>query len=371
MHYINKYLRNFKPYRVASHKVWQVSAEKRKEILKLDWNESTIQPSPIVAESLRGLMDTRFLNYYPATYNEELHTLLAKYADLPKENVQYFASSDSLHEYISKMYITVGDPALILWPSYDNFRLTAQVAGAHVMFFELEHDFTFHADAFEEKIQRKEPSLVYICNPNNPTGLLLDKEYIKHLLDRFPTTMFLIDEAYIEFSPESTCKDLVYDYDNILISRTMSKAFGLANIRFGYLLASNENIQYISSIRNPKNITTFAQEAVIGALSDVDYMRNYVLQVEEAKAYFIESINSCCGEKFHAFPSNANFVLIRCEDLLTKQEILAYLERNNVFVRNVSQCESVRDCIRITVGTKEQMQLVIILFKDYISGRLN
>lgn len=112
-------------------------------------------------------------------------------------------------------------------------------------------------------------------------------------------------------------------------------------------------------------------EAVIGALSDVDYMRNYVLQVEEAKAYFIESINSCCGEKFHAFPSNANFVLIRCEDLLTKQEILAYLERNNVFVRNVSQCESVRDCIRITVGTKEQMQLVIILFKDYISGRLN
>lgn len=367
MHYINKYLRNFKPYKVASHKIWQVSPNQREKILKLDWNEATIQPSPVVNTRLCKLMGTQFLNYYPATYNEELHNLLAQYSELPKENVQYFASSDSLHEYISKMYITVGDPALILWPSYDNFRLTAQVAGAHVMFFELGNDFSFCANAFEEKIRKKEPSLVYICNPNNPTGLLLEKNYIRHLLDEFPTTMFLIDEAYIEFSPENTCKELVLDYDNILISRTMSKAFGLANIRFGYLLASEENIQYISSIRNPKNITTFAQEAVIGALSDIEYMKKYVVQVNRAKLYFIDCINSKCGKRFHAFPSNANFVLVRCEDLLTKQEILSYLERNNVFVRDVSQSKSVNDCVRITIGTKEQVEYVVKLFERFFN----
>lgn len=371
MSYINKYLRNFKPYKVASHKVWQVDAEKRKDILKLDWNEATIQPSPKVRERVSKLLETDFLNLYPATYNEELHCLLAEYAELPKKNVQYFASSDSLHEYISKMYITVGDPALILWPSYDNFRLTAQVAGAHVMFFELNNDFTFNAEQFETKIERKDPSLVYICNPNNPTGLVLEKHYIKYLLDKFPTTMFLIDEAYVEFSPDKTCKDLVLDYDNLLISRTMSKAFGLANIRFGYLLASAENIQYISSIRNPKNITTFAQEAVIGALSDVAYMRNYVKQINESRKEFIRSINLECGNKFHAFESNANFVLIRCEDQLTKSEILNYLERNNVFIRNINQSESVKDCVRITIGTKKQMEYVISLFKSYIKIKVN
>lgn len=366
MSYINKYLRNFKPYKVASHKVWQVSNEERKDILKLDWNEATLQPSPKVKERLKKLLDTDFLNLYPATYNQELHELLAEYAQLPKENVQYFASSDSLHEYISKMYITVGDPALVLWPSYDNFRLTAQVAGAHVMFFELNNDFTFDSEAFEAKIERKNPSLVYICNPNNPTGLILGKHYIKHLLDKFPGTMFLIDEAYIEFAAEKTCKDLVLEYDNILISRTMSKAFGLANVRFGYLLASTENIQYISSIRNPKNITTFAQEAVIGALSDVKHMWNYVSEVNSAKKEFIDAINSLRPSRFFAFESNANFVLVKCEDQLTKSEILNYLERNNVFVRNVSQSDSVKDCIRITIGNSNQMKYVASLFKSYI-----
>lgn len=366
MSYINKYLRNFKPYKVASHKVWQVNTDERKDILKLDWNEATEQPSPVVKKRLKSLLETDFLNLYPATYNEELHTLLAQYAELPKENVQYFASSDSLHEYISKMYITVGDPALILWPSYDNFRLTAQVAGAHVMFFELSNNFSFDAEQFEAKIERKDPSLVYICNPNNPTGLILGKQYIRHLLDKFPSTMFLIDEAYIEFCAEKTCKDLVLEYDNILISRTMSKAFGLANIRFGYLLASVENINYISSIRNPKNITTFAQEAVIGALSDVDHMRKYVQRVNEAKKAFIEGINSSKFNRLHAYESNANFVLIRCEDQLTKSEILNYLERNNVFIRNISQSESVKDCVRITVGTPDQMQYVLGLIQKYL-----
>lgn len=369
MSYINKYLRNFKPYKVASHKVWQFAKAQRTNILELDWNEATIQPSPIVTQRLKKLLETDFLNYYPAIYNEELHNLLSAYSELPKENIQYFASSDSLHEYISKMYITVGDPALVLWPSYDNFRLTAQVAGAHVMYFELNKDFTFDAEAFEAKIQSIDPSFVYICNPNNPTGLVLEKHYIRHLLETFPSTMFLIDEAYIEFCSEKTCKDLVLEHDNILISRTMSKAFGLANIRFGYLLASAENIRYISRIRNPKNITTFAQEAAIGALTDIGYMKKYVRQVNEAKTYFVRTINSECNTKFHAFKSNGNFVLIRCKDLITKREILKYLEQNNVFIRDLSQSESVKDCVRITIGTKEQMKYVVELFKSYLNEK--
>lgn len=368
MSYINKYLRNFKPYQVASHKIWTVSPEERSRILKLDWNEATQQPSPEVIKRIKKLIDTDFLNYYPATYNQELHERLAEYAGLPKENVQYFASSDSLHEYISKMYITVGDPALILWPSYDNFRLTAQVAGAHVMFFELANDFSFHADEFEAKIEKKEPSLVYICNPNNPTGAVLEKNYIQHLLKQYANTMFLIDEAYIEFSPDYSCKDMVLDYENLLVTRTMSKAFGLANVRFGYLLASSENIKYISSIRNPKNITTFAQEAVIGALSDVDHMRKYVDAVKTARTHFISSVNRDFNNALHAFDSHANFVMVKCQDQLAKSEIINFLQRRNVFVRNIEQSDSVKDCIRVTIGTLDQMKYVIDLLHAYFDG---
>lgn len=368
MSYINKYLRNIKPYSVASHKVWTVKPEDRKQILKLDWNEATHEPSPVVKERLKRLLDTDFLNLYPATYHAELHELLARYVELPKENVQYFASSDSLHEYISRLYITVGDPVLILWPSYDNFRLNAQVAGAHVLFFELNDDFSFDAERFEARIEEKQPSLVYICNPNNPTGLLLEKEYIRRFLEKFNTTLFLVDEAYIEFDAEKSCKDLALEYENILISRTMSKAFGLANVRFGYLIASADNIKLISGIRNPKNITTFTQEAVIGALSDVPYMKEYVSEVNKAKTRFVHDINEKYGDRLTAYRSHANFVMIKCRDSLTKSGLISFLERNDVFVRNISQSESVMKCLRITIGTLDQMKYVEGLIGEYCNN---
>lgn len=364
MSYINKYLRNFKPYAVASHKIWQVPENEKKTILKLDWNEATIQPSPIVQERLLNLMNTDFLNLYPSTTNTELIYLLSEYTKLPKKNIQYFASSDSLHEYIAKMFISVGDPVLILWPSYDNFRLTAQVAGAHVMFFELDDDFSLNKQLFEDKIGQKEPSLVYICNPNNPTGLELSNEYIEFLVKKFPNTMFLLDEAYSEFG-NVTCKDMVLKYDNILISRTLSKAFALANIRVGYLLASSENISFISSIRNPKNITTVSQEAAIGALSDINYMNKYVMEVKGTRDHFIKIINSKCKRFFKAYPSQGNFVLIRCCDSLIKKEIIAYLERRNIFIRNISQSKNVEECVRVSIGLKEQMDIVLNYFIEF------
>lgn len=363
MNYINRYLRNFEPYRVASHKIWAVDEKSRSSILKLDWNESTIEPSPKVKERLKKLIETDFLNYYPATYNCELYQKLSDYTELPIENIQYFASSDSLHEYIAKMFITVGDPVLIMWPSYDNFRLTAQVAGANLMFFEMDTDFCLDREKFKNEILDKEPSLVYICNPNNPTGQFIEKEYIEELLVQFPQTMFLIDEAYIEFSGGS-CKNLVKHYDNILISRTMSKAFALANVRFGYLLASEKNIKYISSIRNPKNITTFTQEAVIGVLSDINYMKSYVSEVKKAKKMFINYMNNNFSDMIKIFPSEANFVLIRCINLDVKKQIIDYFENNDIFIRNVSQSKSVEQCLRITVGTSEQMEIVQKEFRN-------
>ena len=215
MNKINRYLRNLRPYKVASHKIWSVDPNERKKVLKLDWNEATYQASPNVLNRLRNLLENDCLNYYPSTYNAELYEKLSSYVGLPKENIQYFASSDSLHEYIAKMFISVGDPILIVWPSYDNFRLTAEVSGANVFYFNLNDDFSFDYEKFEKTINEKSPSLIYICNPNNPTGFVLNKRYIEKLLIEYPDIMFLIDEAYIEFCPENTTSSLVRKYENI------------------------------------------------------------------------------------------------------------------------------------------------------------
>ncbi len=358
MSYINKYLRNFKPYKLASHKVWTVSPAKRSEILKLDWNEATIPPSPMVAERLKKLiLGDNFYNLYPSTYNEELLKLLSEYIGLPKENIQYFASSDSLHEYIAKLYITVGDPVLLLGPTYDNFRLTAEVCGAGIYYHTLNDTFEFDDCAFRDDIRRIEPSLVYICNPNNPTGTQHSVEFIHELLDEFPEVLFLIDEAYAEFS-EISAKKLVRQYENILISRTMSKAFALANFRFGYLIASESNINYISSIRNPKNITTFAQEAAIGALGDVGYMEQYVAEVHEAQEQFIRDMYKL-SDYLRCIHGAGNFVLLALNSPRDKQTLIQDLADKNIYVRDVSQTKYLAEhCVRITVGTRKQMKRV-------------
>lgn len=368
MKFPNKYLRNLKPYKLASHKIWSVSPEERTDILKLDWNEASIPPSPKVRERILHILEEPcFFNLYPTTYNDELMTLLSEYVGLPKDNLQYFASSDALHEYVCKVYIGVGDPVMILGPSYDNFRLTCQANGAEVFFSYYNDDFTFSPDKFEADINKVEPAVVYICNPNNPTGNVHLQLYIEHLLNEFPDTLFLLDEAYYEFSG-ITCKDLVRKYDNILISRTMSKAFALANFRVGYLIGSKDNVQFVNRIRNPKNLTTFAQEAACGALSDTQYMWDYVKEVHRAKAQFMNSMNKYTGF-FTLIPSNGNFILLRFPNYDKKKELLDYLAENNIFARDTTQADCVKNCFRITIGTCNQMRRVEDVINHFYERR--
>ncbi len=362
---INGYLKGITPYKTSSHKIWEVKPQERQNILKLDWNEATIMPSPNVVKCLNALMkEPCFLNLYPATVNPLILELLSEYTNTPKENIQYFASSDVVHEYVARVYLETGKKVLIQAPAYDNFRLTAQADGANVYFSEVNADnFSFDKNKFEQDIESIKPNLVYICSPNNPVGYVTENDFIEHLLKTFPDVMFLIDEAYIEFSNTPSASVFVTKYNNIIVTRTMSKAFALANIRFGYVLSSVQNIQNINAIRNPKNINTFTQTAVIAALQDVDYMRNFVHQVNIAKKWFIGSVNKIDG--IHAYESNANFVLIKFDSYGTKSKMFKWLKDNNIFVREVSQSPILYKSLRVTIGTKEQMQQVIHCIQEF------
>lgn len=362
MNYIKQYFSTIRPYQPASLKVW--GGTDRDQILKLDWNESTAGPAPGVGKALEALLaEGNFIHLYPATENKKLLEALSGYLNMPEVCIQYFAGSDSLHEYIARGYIGAGDHVLIRWPSYDNFRLTAEAAGASVFYAECDENFSYAVTHLENEIQKIRPSFVYICNPENPTGACMTVETIETLVAKYPESMFLIDEAYSEFSGISA-KELVLKYENILISRTMSKAFGLANLRFGYLIASRENIRNISRIRNPKNITTFAQTAALAALSDLPYMVSYVREVCAARKWFLEQISGGFDrQQLCAFPSQGNFVMIRCESTQLKQFLLAGLQKQGIIVRDLNYAESVRTCIRITIGTRVQMDYVYKILK--------
>jgi len=354
MKFINKYLRNLSPYKVASHRVWEVTDEQRNSILKLDWNEATVPPSPKVKERLQKLVENEdFYFLYPSTNNTELLDGLSTYCSLPIENIQYFASSDSLHEYLATMYINAGDPILILGPTYDNFRLTCEANGATIHYFNYDEQFNLNEDEFVNKIEKLNPSLVYICNPNNPSGTLISNFFLTKLISKFTDIIFLIDEAYYEFSGVTMAEHVV-NHTNLFISRTFSKAFALANFRAGYLISDINNIKQISKIRNPKNISTFAQEAVIGVLSDIGFMANYVEEVNSTREWFINVMNQYSFVN-RVFQSHANFILVEFKSNEVKTMVFYLLEQNNIYVRNLTHSKILMNSLRISIGTKAQM----------------
>ena len=143
----------------------------------------------------------------------------------------------------------------------------------------------------------------------------------------------------------------------------MSKAFGIANFRFGYLISSKKNVEYISTIRNPKNITTFAQVAATAVLQDVPYMENYVSEVNKAKRFFVNSLNNRGFVK--CFNSEGNFVVVKFSSYDEKMDFFSFLENKNIFVRKIDQSPSVHECLRITIGTTSQMRRVLDAFDEY------
>lgn len=144
----------------------------------------------------------------------------------------------------------------------------------------------------------------------------------------------------------------------------MSKAFALANFRFGYLIGSKDNVQFVNRIRNPKNITTFAQEAAIAALSDVKYMRDYVEKVHEGMEYFIKQ-STIYSDKYEVYPSSGNFLLLKFPTVEDKSNLVMHLANNNIFVRDLTQDKILTCCFRITIGTPDQMKQVFSVFKSY------
>jgi histidinol-phosphate aminotransferase len=347
----NKYVKALKPYKLVSHEAWDFQEDKR--VLKLDWNEATIPPSPQVAKSISVFLKEGNMNWYPDVNNMQLLGALSKYSNVPECNVQYFASSDSLHEYIVRAFIEPGDRILIVAPTYDNFRAVVESNGALTDFYYLGEDFDLDFEHFCNYINLHSPKIVYICNPNNPTGNLYSKELIESLVVSFTSVLFVVDEAYFEFTGVS-CSDIVVNNDNILISRTFSKAFALAGFRVGYVISSQHNINILTKIRNPKNISTFSQLAALAALDDISYMQEFVKEVHLAKKIF-ESFLTENG--FEIIKGEGNFTLLRI-DLSQKLSFLEHLSSNLIYVRDYGHVKGMENYIRITIGTCEQMARV-------------
>lgn len=345
---------DLEPYKVSNQK--PLFMDRSSNPLKLDWNESTIGPSPKVIAKVTEFLNSANLNWYPDVEATQLREKLAEYTDLPVEYISCFGGSDMALEYIARTYLEPNTAVLLSAPTYDNFRVYAQSSGATIVKATYSNPFHPNVKKLLESISSR-TRLVYICNPNNPTGAMFSEKEIVRLLERAPQQMFVIDEAYYEFCG-MTVAHLVKNYSNIMVIRSFSKAFGLAAMRIGYLISDPDNLEYIHRIKVGKNVNAIAQIAAISALDNLSYTENYINQIGQSKQVLSVQLREL-GFEFHITP--ANFFLVRMNN---PAEAIKFLERHFIFVRDRSTVPQLEGLVRITIGTPEQTDRLLKVLSE-------
>ncbi|MBL0062112.1 MAG: histidinol-phosphate aminotransferase family protein [bacterium] len=340
-------LDTIQPYKPSNQVAWFLPPELRP--LKLDWNESPLPPSPSVMNAVRKFLDhPNALNWYPDANSHDLRAKLSEHWKVPEECVQTYCGSDSALHAAVRIFTKSGGAVLMVSPTYDNFRIYALEAQCSVILDGPKDIYSLSGAELSALVEKHKPQLVYLSNPNNPTGWLVPAKEIEEVVRRFPETMFIVDEAYAEFS-NVTVIPLAVQVPNLVAFRTFSKAYGLAGLRIGYIIGSPGNIDYLNLIRNGKNVSMIGQVAAIAALADQDYLKEILTRVRKGEQ-ILEAGLTRLGFPFRASP--ANFVLVKFPDAKKVQDSLV---AQNAFVRSMSHLPGMEGYLRITLGDEEQM----------------
>lgn len=325
-----------------------------KDIIKLGSNENVLGPSPKAVEAL--VSSASKVNIYPSADASELVEAISVYTGLPAENICASGPGmDGLLDNMMRVLIEPGDEVVIPTPTFSYYEISARANGATAVHVALGEGLEFDVNSIKEAITDR-TKVVFLCSPNNPTGMLTSEEDVRSLIESTKGLVF-VDEAYVEFADKSLSK-LVLEYDNLIIGRTFSKAFGLAGLRIGYgLMPAWLKAQYMK-IATPFNVSLPAIMAGMAALSDSEYLEKSISMTVEGRKYLTENI------PFKVYDSQANFILVDVSPLIAR-DVSESLLKKGIIVRD---CRSFKNAgeslIRVTVGTRGQNEKVVSAFNN-------
>lgn len=337
-------LESLKPY-VAGKGYTEISRKygiSPENIVKLGSNENPYGPSPKAIRDMQEISPER----YPEP--EELMDALSRYTGFPEEMVVIGAGMDGVMDTLTRLFLEMGDSALIHIPTFSYYEILTIMAGATPVFSPRSPDFQASTEV-PDGIK-----MVFLCSPNNPTGNIMPEERVRKVLESTDAIVFL-DEAYVEFANRSLI-DLVKEYDNLVVGRTMSKAFGLAGMRLGYAVAPEWIAQEYRRAAPPFfGISCASVAAGVAALDDLNYMRSSVSK--------IKSERECLHKEIGSHPSQANFLYLETKE--TSDIVTELFLQKGVIIRD---CRSFRGAgehhVRVTVGTPAQNDRFLEAFRE-------
>ena len=320
------------------------------EVIKLASNENPFGCSPKAKEAIIAHLDQT--NIYPDGASVELTAALAKHYGLEPNQIVFGAGADEVILMIARAFLSPGDETIMADRTFPQYKHNAIVEGATVIEIPLKdgvHDLEAMKAAVTDRTK-----VIWICNPNNPTGTIVSRSAMEQFMKQVPSSvMVVLDEAYMEFVTDPDCAqglELLKRYPNVVILRTFSKIYGLATLRIGYGIGRAEVIRSINQVREPFNTTGFAQKAALAALADSEFIER-CREANRAGIAFMESEFRRLGLK--SFPAHGNFILVDVQrDAKTVYEELL---KKGIIVRGGHTASiGYPTGIRVTIGSEEQ-----------------
>ena len=296
-------------------------------------------------------------NRYPDPHQVELKSMLAKVKSIATENIFLGNGSDEVIDLIFRTFANPSkDKVIICPPTYGMYEVSANINDVEIVNIPLLPNFQLDKKAIFETIEQDAAvKIIFLCSPNNPTGNLL--EGIDEILEKF-NGIVVMDEAYIDFSPESSKAQAISRYNNLIVSQTLSKAWGLAGIRIGIAFAQSEIITLLNKVKPPYNISTLNQQQAISSLVQLDKFEAERTEIlSERIRLENELLQLPIVRKI--YPSSANFLLVEVDNA---NNVYSTLVDKKVIVRNRNTV--IKNCIRITVGTKQENDILLTELKE-------
>ncbi len=332
-------------------------------IVKLASNENPFGPSPKATAALKEAV-TNFA-IYPDGYATRLREVMTDFLNVEQNQLIFGNGADNLIQMVSRSFLLPGKNTVMANPSFSQYKQNAIVDGAEIREIPLidgEHDLESMLAAIDE-----DTAVVWVCSPNNPTGIHIPKDQLISFLDRVPKqTLVVIDDAYHDY----VVADDFYDgtdfakaYNNVIVIRTFSKVYGLASLRIGYGVAHEDIIRALEPVREPFNVNTFGQIAAIAAIQDGEYVEECRKKNRDGMAQFEQF---CQEKQLRYYPSQANFILI---DFGTSgDEVFQYLMERG-FITRSGNALGFPTAVRVTVGSTEENDGVIEVMNQYLQEK--
>lgn len=315
----------------------------------LDANES-----PTV---LKGLPPE--INRYPDPLQRDLRQQISSVKNIEENQIFIGNGSDEAVDLLFRIFCNPSqDKAMIFPPTYGMYGVCAAVNDIEVVESNLDCNFKINLNDFREK-NRAKPKLTFICNPNNPTGNTQNAETIRQIIET-SEGIVVVDEAYIDFCPENSVVSWINRYPNLVVLQTLSKAWGLAGARVGMAFSSPEIIAVMNRVKFPYNLGSPSIEIAERALQLGSLMKNGVENVISNREFLTKKLCEIKGV-VKVFPSDANFLLVKFKD---SQQVYNYLANNGIVVRDRSNHPGCEGCLRITVGTKGEVDKIITCLNE-------